>query len=106
MIKNVLVGVVALCAVSQVWGADPVPAKDAHSPPQETASKPVPAQPKPVEPQPTESSSSSSPQNSQAVMHSSPVMQTAEERAVEKAVREGKDPREAVKAVQRQNDPK
>ena len=57
----------------------------------------------PVEQTPLESSSSSSPHDPQAVMHSSPIMQTAEERAVEKALREGKDPVEAVKEVQRQS---
>jgi hypothetical protein len=92
MVKKLLVVAVIVCAGSSAWSADPAPAPAKDTKPVADAA----------------ASSSASPASSydpQSVMHSSPIMQTAEERAVEKALREGKDPREAVKEVQRQSSP-
>jgi hypothetical protein len=124
MVKNLLVAAVIVCAAGNAWSAEPAstnstkPANCRDSAAEarkaceqanarkQLASEPAqhsPSQSAIAQQPEAESSSSSSPHDPQAVMHSSPIMQTAEERAAEKALREGKDPREAVKEVQRQS---
>src|ERR1051325_8686233 len=96
MVKNLLLATALVCAASSVWSAEPAaepasakevkPASDASSArSQAHEAKTSPAKPahtqsqKAAQPAETDSSSSPQPQHSQAVMHSSPLMQTAEE---------------------------